>query len=269
MQQTFSSKLTQIAVATACAAMLAACGGGGDGDSNNNSSGNTEQPGGGTNTGGGNNNSGGGSNSDGALHPAGDFTATTVKFADRVATIGKNRPLPLPYSEPLGFHYFKTNRATEFVEGWVYHQGTNQNFAYDVGQYVYFSDTKKFEEPSTGKKLDAYSFLGNQVIMGCEAADWKSTFVVNLNGKEITHLPELDGKSYKQYSCDPGEVNGYDPVTITNGMLKDIPVAQLFSSSGYKNSNGTYYYKAYSIYNKIFAVGHDSTGAGVSLIIQD
>ena len=155
------------------------------------------------------------------------------------------------------------------MEGWKYKDAAGVNFAYDVGQYVYVSDMKKFENPASGKALNAYSFFDNQLIMGCEAANWQSTFAVSLNAVEITNLSELDGKSFKQYSCDPGEVNGYDPVTIANGKFDGISVAQLFGPSGFNDGKDTYYYKAYKIANKIFAVGHDSTSAGVNLIIQN
>lgn len=278
MQQTFTAKLAQISMAIACASMLAACGGGG-GDSDGDKKPGTEQPGGGNNNGGSNSggngssggnggSNGGGSNTNGSgLHPAGDFKPTTVKPADRSATIDPSGSKL--FADPRNFLYFKTNRATQFVEGWKYTEGSGSSFAYDLGQYVYVSDINKFEEPSSSKQLSAYSFLGDQLLMGCEAANWQSTFVVSLNAVEVTHLAELDGKSYKQYSCDPGEVKGYDPITITGGKFDGIPVTQLFSPSGFNDGNDTYYYKAYKIANKIFAVGHDKASAGVSLIIQD
>lgn len=268
MQQTFTAKLAQISIAIACASMLAACGGGGsDGDSKPS----TEQPGGGSNTGGSNtggSNTGGsntGGSNTGGLHKAGDFTQKTVEQADRSATIDPDGGKLA--SAAQDFLYFKTDRATQLVKGWKYTEGST--FAYDFGQYVYVSDMNKFEDPLSGKQLNAYPFLNNQLLMGCEAAKWQSTFVVALSATEVTDLAELDGKSYKQYSCDPGEVKGYDPITITGGKFDGIPVTQLFSPSGFNDGNDTYYYKAYKIANKIFAVGHDKESAGVSLIIQD
>lgn len=92
MQQTFSSKLTQIAIATACAALLAACGGGDGSTAGDNNQENTQQPGnsgGNTGTGDGSGNGGSNAGNTGGGAIAGDGQSA-VNISGTPATPQKN-----------------------------------------------------------------------------------------------------------------------------------------------------------------------------------
>lgn len=248
------------ALASLAAAALVACGGGGD------------------DTGNGGNDSG---------TAAGNFTAGNFTPVEK--PISKKEPQEIDpeagpdglSDEPIELLYFATTRATYKLNTYKYTNKEDGSFGYDLGDMFYINDISsdggEFFEPSNADDSQwfAKSALNGAVIMGCEnnTYDWRNTFVVALaDATPITDLSELNGNSHTSYSCDQDERNGYNQGEIVDGVIKfdseEIPVEQLFSSSGFSDGDDTYYYKAYKTKDgAIFAVGHDKTNGGINLTI--
>lgn len=232
-------------------------------------------------TGNGGNDSGNGGNDSGTA--AGNFTPVEKIISQKDAKEVDPEADPNGLSaEPIQLLYFATTRATYKLNTYKYINKKDGSFGYDLGDMFYINDISsdggEFFEPSNADDSQwfAKSFFNGAVIMGCEddAYDWRNTFVAALaDATPITDLSELNGSSYTNYSCDYNERNGYNEgKMIVDGVIKndsgDIPVDQLFSSSGFSDEDDTYYYKAYKTQDgAIFAVGHEKTNGGINLTI--
>ena len=234
MQQTFSSKLTQIAVATACAAMLAACGGGG-GDNNQNNTNNQEQPGGGSS--GGNGGSNGGSDTGTSSNPSFDSGAT--------ATVAVDNTVQNSYGGAVtaaNYLMHKADQSVTAVMGQRY--GTSTSWKLDLGadlfQLTSNDGGKNISWSGALVKARSRVFGDEQVLMACSGTWSKFTNVAITEDAKVASIADLAG-TYDRYDCSQDDFNGTkgDITVGSDGSLKSkngvtADVNAMFSANGWQ-----------------------------------
>lgn len=237
MQQTFSSKLTQIAVATACAAMLAACGGGG-GDNNQNNTNNQEQPGGGSS--GGNGGSNGGSDTGTSSNPSFDSGAT--------ATVAVDNTVQNSYGGAVtaaNYLMHKADQSVTAVMGQRY--GTSTSWKLDLGadlfQLTSNDGGKNISWSGALVKARSRVFGDEQVLMACSGTWSKFTNVAITEDAKVASIADLAG-TYDRYDCSQDDFNGTkgDITVGSDGSLKSkngvtADVNAMFSANGWQAGN--------------------------------
>ena len=245
MQQTLSSKLTQIAIATACAALLAACGGGGGGDDSQNNSNNQEQPGngGGNNNGGGGNNNGGGGNNNGGSetgsgsNPSFDSGATANVAVDNTVKNSYGGAVTA-----ANYLLHKADQSVTEVMGQRY--GNSTSWKLDLGaDLVQLTSNDGGNNISwSGALVKARSrvFGDEQVLMACSGTWSKFTNVAITEDAKVANIADLAG-SYDGYDCSQDDFNGTkgDIIVGSDGSLKSksgitADVNALFSANGWQ-----------------------------------
>ena len=233
MQQTFSSKLTQIAIATACAALLAACGGGG-GDNNQNNTNNQEQPGVGSSNGNDGTNTGGtgtGSN------PSCDSGAT--------ATVAVDSTVQNSYGGSVtaaNYILHKADQSVTEVLGQRY--GNSTSWKLDLGtdliQLISNDGGNNISWSGALVKARSRVFGDEQVLMACSGTWSKFTNVAITEDAKVANIADLVG-SYDRYDCSQDDFNGTtgDITVGSDGSLKSksgitADVNAMFSANGWQ-----------------------------------
>ena len=232
MQQTFSSKLTQIAIATACAALLAACGGGGDNNQNNTN--NQEQPGGGSSNGNGGTNTGGTGTTS---NPSFDSSAT--------ATVAVDSTVKNSYGGTVtaaNYLLHKADQSVTEVLGQRYGNSTNWKLDLGANLFQLTSNDGGNNISWNGALVKARSrvFGDEQVLMACSGTWSKFTNVAITEDAKVANIADLVG-TYDRYDCSQDDFNGTkgDITVGSDGSLKSksgitADVNAMFSANGWQ-----------------------------------
>ena len=193
MKRQMFSRLSQLTLAMACAAMLTACGGGGGDDDKGNPGGgsNTEQP---TNPGNGGNPGVTPDAPNAAFDPA--TTVTTPKDANTERTYGE-------VSKPVSYIFHKRDKSVIKADGTRY--GTAINWKIDLGlQVLELYTVGKDQELVWGGfnvRADSRAFSNEEALLICTEAKSEMTNVAINAESQVATLEQLAGE-YNMFSCD-------------------------------------------------------------------
>ena len=197
MKKQMFSRLSQLTLAMACAAMLTACGGGGGGDDDKGSSGggsNTEQP---SKPGNGGNDGNSGVTPvepNKAFDPA--STVTTPKDDNTERTYGE-------VSKPVSYVFHKRDKSVIKADGTRY--GTPTNWKIDLGlQVLELYTVGKDQELVWGGfnvRADSRAFSNEDALLICTEAKPEMTNVAINATAQVATLEQLAG-DFNMFSCD-------------------------------------------------------------------
>lgn len=209
MKKQMFSRLTQLSLAMACAALLTACGGGGGGDDDKGGSGNnTEVPGNGNN---------GGNSGVVEANPAFDPASTSnqAKDADQERSYSG-------LSTPVSYIFHKRDKTVSTANGFRYGDTTN-SWKIDLGLQVLdlytVGQELKLIWGGYNVRADSRAFSAENVMLLCTEAKPEMTNILVNAKAEVASLSQLDG-TYDMFSCDDLNGGTGDLTINTDGTAK-------------------------------------------------
>lgn len=260
------SRLTQLSLAMACAALMTACGGGGGGGDDKGGS-NTEQPsnpGNGGNTGG---NTGGTPAEPNAAFDAA-ATVTVPKDANTERTYGE-------VSKPVSYIFHKRDKTVTKVDGTRY--GTPTNWKIDLSLQVLELYTVGAQQELVwggfNVRADSRAFSNEDVLLACTEAKPEMTNIAINATAQVATLDQLAG-TYDLFSCDNLKGDAAEVTINADGTAKTkagdvVDASMMLHANGWSDAGVTRKARGYII-NGLKAIvikeeGGDSPGMYLAL----